>query len=143
MKKSSKEKIKIKEHGRIFVIAIGLIAFLSVVALVYPFDSGRACVFVRPTRLLGIESLRINSTGAASILIKNTDEQAGWLGSRVVSVLDSDAERPRFKSQPRRCRITVLDKLFTSHPSCLCSPSSKIGCSHLKGCEVNWGPDRK
>ena len=36
-----------------------------------------------------------------------------WLGSRVVSVLDSGAERPGFKSQPRRCRVTVLGKLFT------------------------------
>jgi len=32
----------------------------------------------------------------------------GWLGSRVVSVLDSGAEGPGFKSQPRRClRQTV------------------------------------
>jgi len=37
----------------------------------------------------------------------------GWLGSRVVSVLDSGAEGPVFKSQPRRCRVTVLGKLFT------------------------------
>ena len=37
----------------------------------------------------------------------------GWLGSRVVSELDSGAEGPGFKSQPRRCRITVLGKLFT------------------------------
>ena len=37
----------------------------------------------------------------------------GWLGSRVVSVLDSGAEGPGFKSQPRRCRLTVLGKLFT------------------------------
>ena len=36
-----------------------------------------------------------------------------WLGSRVVRVLDSVAEGPGFKSQPRRCRVTVLDKLFT------------------------------
>jgi len=33
--------------------------------------------------------------------------------SRVVSVLDSGAEGPGFKSQPRRCRVTVLGKLFT------------------------------
>ena len=33
--------------------------------------------------------------------------------SRVVSMLDSGAEGPRFKSQPRRCRVTVLGKLFT------------------------------
>ena len=37
----------------------------------------------------------------------------GWLGSRVVSVLDSGAEGPGFKSQPRRYRVTVLGKLFT------------------------------
>jgi len=37
---------------------------------------------------------------------------SGWLGSRVVSVLDSGAEGPGFKSQPRRCRGTVLGKLF-------------------------------
>jgi len=35
------------------------------------------------------------------------------LGSRVVSVLDSGAEGLGFKSQSRRCRVTVLGKLFT------------------------------
>ena len=33
--------------------------------------------------------------------------------SRAVSVLDSGAEEPGFKWQPRRCRVTVLGKLFT------------------------------
>jgi len=37
----------------------------------------------------------------------------GWLGSRVVSVLDLGAEGPGFKSQSRRCQVTVLRKLFT------------------------------
>ena len=37
----------------------------------------------------------------------------GWFGSRVVSVLDTGAEGPGFKSQPRHCRVTVLGKLFT------------------------------
>jgi len=37
----------------------------------------------------------------------------GWLGSRVVSVLDSGAEGPGFKLHPRRCRVTVLGKQFT------------------------------
>jgi len=37
----------------------------------------------------------------------------GWLGSRVVSVLDLGAEGPRFKSQSRCCWVTVLGKLFT------------------------------
>ena len=36
-----------------------------------------------------------------------------WLDSRVVSVLDSGAEGPRFKSQSQRCRVTVLGKLST------------------------------
>jgi len=31
----------------------------------------------------------------------------------MVSVLDSGAEEPGFKSQSRRCRVTVLGKLFT------------------------------
>ena len=31
----------------------------------------------------------------------------------MVSVLDSVAEGPGFKSQSRRCRVTVLGKLFT------------------------------
>ena len=39
----------------------------------------------------------------------------GWLGSRVVSVLDSGAEGSVFISQPRRCRVTVLGKLFSVH----------------------------
>jgi len=37
----------------------------------------------------------------------------GVVGSRVVSVLDSGEEGPRFKSQSGRCRVTVLGKL---HP---------------------------
>ena len=36
-----------------------------------------------------------------------------WLGSRVVSVLDSGAVGPGFISQPQRCQVTVLGKLFT------------------------------
>jgi len=31
-----------------------------------------------------------------------------WLGSRVVRALHSGAEGPGFKSQPRRCRVTVF-----------------------------------
>ena len=44
----------------------------------------------------------------------NATKYPVWLGSRVVSVLDSGAEGPEFKSQSRRCRVTVLGKLFTS-----------------------------
>jgi len=62
-----------------------------------------------------------------------------WLGSRVVSVLDSGAEGPGFKSQPRPCRVTVLGKLFT--PIVPLLPSSEIGSSPLKGCDGNCKPD--
>ena len=50
-------------------------------------------------------SLTLASLGAAAA--------RGWLGSRVASVLDSGAVGPGFKSQPRRCRVTVIVKLFT------------------------------
>jgi len=50
---------------------------------------------------------------AVSCKSRNVLEAFGWLGSRVVSVLDSGAEGPGFKSQLRRCRVIVLGKLFT------------------------------
>jgi len=55
--------------------------------------------------------------GLNAIIILICQKQ-GWLGSRVVSVLDSGAEGPGFKSQPRRGGLTVLGKLFTPivHP---------------------------
>jgi len=37
----------------------------------------------------------------------------GWLVYQVVSVLDSGTERPGFKSQSRRCQVTVSGKLLT------------------------------
>jgi len=46
-------------------------------------------------------------------LLKLVLSEPGWLGSRVVSVLDSGAVGPGLKSQSRRCRVTVLGKLFT------------------------------
>jgi len=38
-----------------------------------------------------------------------------WLGSRVVYVLDSGTVGPWFKSQPRRCRVTVLGQTVRTH----------------------------
>ena len=55
----------------------------------------------------------------------------GWLGSRVVSVLDWGTGGPGFKSQPRLCRVTVLGKLLTPIVPLFTSPSSKIGSSPL------------
>ena len=46
-------------------------------------------------------------------LISQHTLQSGWLGSRVVSVLDSGVEGPGFKSQSRHCRVPVSGKLFT------------------------------
>jgi len=54
----------------------------------------------------------IDSNQVANIITVFSD-LTGWLGSRVVSVLDSGAEGPGFKSQPRCCQVTVLGKLFT------------------------------
>ena len=63
------------------------------------------------------------STGQMLFLVPNqqcqsteTFEQVHilkWLSSRVVSMLDSDEEGLGFKLQLRRCRVTVLGKLFT------------------------------
>jgi len=41
-----------------------------------------------------------------------------WLGSRVAKALDLQPAGCEFNSQPRRCRVTTLGKLFT--PMCLC-----------------------
>ena len=43
----------------------------------------------------------------------------GWLGNRMVSVLNWGAEGPGFKSQPRRCRVTVLDTTVHTHRACV------------------------
>ena len=56
----------------------------------------------------------------------------GWLGSRAVRVLDSGAEGPGFKSQPRRCRVTVLGKLHT--PILPLFTKQQIGSRPLKPC---------
>jgi len=45
--------------------------------------------------------------------VAENDKVQEEISSRVVSVLDSGAVGPGFKSQPRRCRLTVLSKLFT------------------------------
>ena len=65
----------------------------------------------------------------------------GWLGSRVVSLLDSGAEGPGFKSQPRRCRVAVLGKLFT--PIVPLFTRSEIGSSPLKVCGDSCRPGGK
>ena len=75
-------------------------------------------------------------------VIRFVPSDKGWLGSRVVSVLDSGAEGPGFKSQSRRCRVTVLGKLFTPIVP-LFTKEQKIDSSPLKGCGGNCRPDGK
>jgi len=52
------------------------------------------------------------------------------LSSRVVSMLDSGVEGPGFKSLPRRCRVTVLGKLFT--PIVLVHQAAKLVAALLR-----------
>ena len=59
-------------------------------------------------------SVRTRISGTARLIFATF---SGWLGSRVVSVLDSGTVGSGFKSQSRRCRVTVLGKLFT-HTHC-------------------------
>jgi len=63
----------------------------------------------------------------------------GWLGSRVVSVLDSVAEGPGFKSQPRRCRVTVLGKLFTPIVTLFIMQAAKLVAALLRVAGVTAG----
>jgi len=80
------------------------------------------CVATLPCETLMSENERQSPTnvvindklqGTAVTYLRCGRLSIGWLGSRVVSVLDSGAEGPGFKLQSRRCRVTVLGKLFT------------------------------
>ena len=72
----------------------------------------------------------------------NPKYYVGWLGNRVVSVLDSGAEGSEFKSQPRRCKVTVLgNSLFT--PIVPLFAKLQNWQQHLKGCEGNCWPGGK
>jgi len=81
--------------------------------------------------LLGFRHL----IGVSSMQFKHYYTCNGWLGSRAVSVLDSGAVGPGFKSQPRRGRVTVLGKLFT--PIVPLFTKQQNGSSPLKGCGGN------
>ena len=53
-------------------------------------------------------------------------------------MLDSGAEGPGFKSQPRRCRVTVLGKLLTPHRACV-HQAVKSVAALLRVARVNVG----
>ena len=93
-------------------------------------------------RYLRYDAIYSDATSSACLKSKVDSRYRGWLGSRVVSVLDSGAVGPEFKSQPRRCRVTVLGKLFTSIVP-LFTKHSKTGSSPLKGCGGNCRPGGK
>ena len=58
----------------------------------------------------------------------------GWLGSRVVSLLDSGAEGPGFKSQSRRCRVqTVHTRCASVHQA------AKLAAALLRVARVTAG----
>jgi len=63
-------------------------------------------------RIVAKRRLRLNDDVPLCKLTCHLSLLYGWLHIRVVSVLHSDAEGPGFKLQPRRCRVTVLGKLF-------------------------------
>ena len=58
----------------------------------------------------------ISTQHTASVLL-SLELLFGRLGSRVVSVLDSGAEGPGFKSQPRRCRASLRQTVHTHRAS--------------------------
>jgi len=62
-----------------------------------------------------------------------------WLGSRVVSVLDSGAEGPGFKSQPRRCRSgNSLRQIVHTHCASV-HEASKVVAALLRVAGVTAG----
>ena len=74
-------------------------------------------------------------TGCPGVSVKRLVIFLWWLGSRVVSLLDSGAEGPVFKSQLRRCRVTVLGKLFI--PIVPLFTKQRNSSSPLKACKGN------
>ena len=65
-------------------------------------------------------------------------DYSGWLGSRVVSVLDSGAEGPGFKSQPRRCRVTSLRQTVHTHRASV-HEAAKLAAALLRVARVTAG----
>jgi len=91
-------------------------------------------VHIQNSPLYTLTTLAVSVTDRVNAYFTCMHISTGRLGSRVASVLDSGAEGPGFKSQPRRCRVTSC-----SHQLCLCSTGSKIGSSPVKGCGVTAG----
>jgi len=90
---------------------------LVIEAVMVPPSPGRLALLVdfsppRPITLIDADLIDAHASSRHLSFFSLPPPPLCWLGSRVVSVLDSGAEGPGFKSQPRRCRVTVLGKLF-------------------------------
>ena len=96
--------MNVTHDGHRYCITIGRIIFSS---------SGVIGIRCRGRSVL-VQSVQIHGARRTPLhYINGMYLPSGWLSSRVVSVLDSGAEGTGFKSQSRRCRVTVLGKLFT------------------------------
>ena len=101
-----------------FICLFIYLIILQLKTLVY--HSDRQALFTAQFRRAGLlataNNCYINYFGTAGrndIVFVIFVVVTGSLGSRVVSMQDSGAVGPGFKSQPRRCRVTVAGKLFT------------------------------
>jgi len=74
----------------------------------------RVCCQEPTSSYRSVQPASINLNIHTRTFFRTASRLLGGSGSRVVSVLVSDAEGPGFKSQPRRCRVIVLGRLFTS-----------------------------
>ena len=89
------------------VASVTLYRWCMVVSATFKYDKPRVKCGTRaqPLFTLGSSYLNVAQTTMLNLFCR--------MASQVVSVLDSGAEGPGFKLQPRCCWITVLGKLFT------------------------------
>ena len=91
---------------------------LVIEAVMVPPSPGRLALLVdfsppRPITLIDADLIDAHASSRHLSFFSLPLPHYGGSVARVVSVLDSGAEGPGFKSQPRRYRVTVLGKLFT------------------------------
>ena len=102
-------------------------------------DRPRSCaaLFCRHCRV--VCHRRRENQRFAKYLARYSKWLRGWFGSRVVSVLDSGAEGPVFKSQPRRCRVTVLGKTVHTHRASVHQAAKLVAAALFRVARVTAG----